>query len=57
MSSSFIIKGNLCQTTNSKELDLHENAYAVCVDGISRAFLPICRKNMPPYRFTITVML
>ena len=36
MGNSFVIKGNICQTINSKELDLHENSYAVCVDGISK---------------------
>ena len=36
MSNSFIIKGNICQTKNPKELDIHENAFAVCVDGVSK---------------------
>ena len=36
MKNSFIIKGNICQTKNPKQLDLHENGYAVCVDGISK---------------------
>ena len=36
MGHSFVIKGHICQTTNPKALDLHENAYAVCVDGISK---------------------
>ena len=36
MKNSFVIKGNICQTINANELDLHENAYAVCVDGISK---------------------
>ena len=35
MNNSFVVKGNICQTRNPKELDLHENAYAVCVDGVS----------------------
>ena len=35
MNNSFIIKGNICQTRMPKELDLHEQAFAVCVDGIS----------------------
>ena len=35
MKKSFVIKGNICQTKNAKELDLHENSYAVCVDGVS----------------------
>ena len=36
MSKSFILKGNICQTKTTKELDLHENSYVVCVDGVSR---------------------
>ena len=36
MSNGFVIKGNICQTKNPRELDLHENAFAVCVDGVSR---------------------
>ena len=36
MGHSFVIKGHICQTTNPKALDLHESAYAVCVDGISK---------------------
>ena len=36
MERSFVLKGNVCQTKNPIELDLHENAYVVCVDGISR---------------------
>ena len=35
MNNSFVIKGNICQTRTPKELDLHEKAYAVCVDGVS----------------------
>ena len=36
MGKSFILKGNICQTKNPKELDLHENSYVVCVDGVSK---------------------
>ena len=36
MSNSFVIKGNVCQTVNSKELDLHEKAFVVCEDGVSK---------------------
>ena len=36
MSNSLILKGNICQTKTPKELDLHENSYAVCVDGVSK---------------------
>ena len=35
MDHSFVIKGNICQTVRPQELDLHEHAYAVCVDGVS----------------------
>ena len=34
MDKSFVIKGNICQTKTSNALDLHENAFVVCVDGI-----------------------
>ena len=45
MNNSFVVKGNVCQTKVPKKLDLHENAYVVCVDGVSRgvfdsAYLP-----------------
>ena len=36
MSKSFVIKGNICQTKNPHELDLHEGAYVVCADGTSK---------------------
>lgn len=36
MHSGFVLKGNICQTMNPRELDLHENAYVVCIDGISK---------------------
>ena len=41
MDKSFVIKGNICQTKNPKELDLHENAYAVCVDGVSKGIFDV----------------
>ena len=37
MGNSFIIKGNICQTKNPTELDLHESAVVVCVEGVSKA--------------------
>ena len=37
----FVIKGNICQTKTPKSLDLYENAYAVCVDGISKGIFDI----------------
>ena len=41
MESSFIIKGNVCQTKNPKELDLHEKSFVVCVDGISKGVFEV----------------
>ncbi len=35
MEKSFVVKGNICQTVTSKKLDLHENSFAVCIDGLS----------------------
>lgn len=41
MSKSFAIKGNICQTINPKELDLHENAFAICEDGVSKGVFDV----------------
>ena len=41
MNKSFVIKGNICQTKNKDVLDLHEGAFAVCVDGVSRGVFDI----------------
>ena len=41
MKNCFVIKGNLCQTKHAKELDLHEHAFAVCVDGISKGIFDV----------------
>ena len=38
---SFVIKGNICQTPRADRLDLHENAFAVCVDGVSRGVFEV----------------
>ena len=54
MSKSFVIKGNICQTKNPRELDLHEGAYAVCVNGISKGvfdFLPPKYSSLPLYDY------
>ena len=54
MNNGFVIKGNICQTKNSKELDLHEKSFAVCVDGVSKGVfkvLPEEYKNLPLYDF------
>lgn len=36
MTGDFILKGNICQTLTPDKLDLHENAYLVCSDGLSK---------------------
>ena len=54
MDNCFIIKGNICQTKNPKELDLREQSYAVCVDGISKGVfdvLPEEYASLPLYDY------
>ena len=36
MKNSFVLKGNVCQTIVPNKLDLHENAFLVCIDGVSK---------------------
>ena len=52
MNNSFVIKGNICQTITPEALDIHENAFAVCVDGVSRGVfetLPEEYADLPLY--------
>lgn len=54
MENSFIIKGNICQTKNPQELDLHEHAFVVCVEGVSKGVfdvLPEEYTNLPVYDY------
>ena len=54
MEKSFVLKGNICQTKTAGELDLHENAYCVCVEGISKgvfAALPQEYAPLPLYDY------
>ena len=54
MDNSFVIKGNICQTKNPNELDLHKNAFAVCVGGISKGIfevLPEEYSDLPLYDY------
>ena len=54
MCNSFVIKGNICQTVDPKALDLHEAAFAVCVDGVSKgvfAALPEAYADLPLYDY------
>ena len=50
----FVIKGNICQTKVAAQLDLHEHAYGVCVDGISKGVfeaLPQEYADLPLYDY------
>ena len=54
MGNSFVIKGHICQTTDPKALDLHENAFAVCADGLSRGVfdsMPAEYGSLPLYDY------
>ena len=54
MNKNFVIKGNICQTKNPRELDLHANAYVVCIDGISKGIfntLPEEYASLPLYDY------
>ena len=45
MKNSFVIKGNICQTKNPKVLDLYENAYIVCINGVSKGIFETLDKE------------
>ena len=54
MSKSFVIKGNICQTISPFSLDLHEAAFVVCVDGVSKGVfsdLPMEYADLPIYDY------
>ena len=54
MKKSFVIKGNICQTTTPQKLDLHPNAYAICADGVSKGVfdtIPEEYANLPLYDY------
>ena len=54
MNGSFVIKGNVCQTKNPKELVLYEKAFLVCENGISKGVfnvLPAEYNNLPIYDY------
>ena len=54
MNHSFIIKGNVCQTVNPKELDLRAHAFVVCVNGVSKGVfdkLPDEFRALPLYDY------
>lgn len=38
--NTFILKGTICYSINPKELAVHEDSYAVCVDGVSMGVFP-----------------
>ena len=45
MKKSFVIKGNICQTKNPDALDIHEKAFAVCEDGVSKGVFDVLPKE------------
>ena len=54
MGKSFVMKGNFCQTKTAEKLDLHENTFAVCVDGVSKGLfscLPEEYAGLPLYDY------
>ena len=54
MEKTFIVKGNICQTKKPKELDLHENAFVVCVDGVSKGVFDVLPEeyiHLPVYDY------
>ena len=54
MKNSFVIKGNICQTINPTSLDLHEKAFAVCIDGLSKGVFDVLPKeyaDLPLYDY------
>lgn len=36
MDKSFVLRGNICQTITPHEVNLHENSFLVCENGVSR---------------------
>ena len=60
MKNSFVVKGNICQTKDPKDLDLHADAYAVCVDGVSKGIfdvLPEEYAQLPLYDYGDALIL
>ncbi len=54
MKKGFVIKGDICQTKISTKLDLHPNAFVVCVNGVSKGvfdLLPEEYANLPLYDY------
>ena len=54
MNTNFVLKGNICQTKNPSKLDLHEGAFVVCIDGVSRGIfdvLPEEYASLPIYNY------
>ena len=52
--NSFVLKGNICQTKTPQCLDLHEGAFVVCENGISKGIfdaLPKEYTDLPLYDY------
>ena len=47
---SFIIKGTICYSLSPKELAVHPNGYAVCVDGVSMGVVAHIPGNISIFR-------
>ena len=55
MKKSFVIKGNICQTITPKKLDIHENSFVVCINGVSKGIFDILPKeysDLPIYDYS-----
>ena len=52
---SFVIKGTICFSSSSKEIAVHENGYAICVDGVSMGVfseIPRAYAHLPVLDYT-----
>ena len=52
---SFVIKGTICYSSSSKEIAVHENGYAICVDGVSMGVfseIPRAYAHLPVLDYT-----
>ena len=54
METSFVVKGHICHTKTPKVLELHEDSYVVCIDGLSKGIfevLPDEYASLPLYDY------
>lgn len=58
--SSFVLKGDICYSVSPTEMKSYENAFLVCVDGISKGVftsLPKVYEALPLYDYTNQLIL